>query len=182
MINSHLLHNGIKHFLWVIILQGRFAHFQVFHGKISYVDRLHIVGGNSLHSLQGEKIIQALLVSYVCVCVCVCVRALTRDWSLITGRGGYKTGKLRVQNLLHPSPQDRVKLFAPPPCKLWKPFMPPPFNMAITSSHPLPFCSSPPLPVISDQFLTTECVSVAMNTMLNVSSRRRPCLRKETCF
>ena len=41
------------------------------------------------------------------------------------GRGGYKMGKLRVRNFLHPPPpQDRVKLFAPPPppFKEWKLF------------------------------------------------------------
>ena len=45
-----------------------------------------------------------------------------RDWSLITGRGGvYKMGKFCAL------PQDRVKLFAPPPpFKEWKPFVTPP--------------------------------------------------------
>ena len=41
------------------------------------------------------------------------------------GEGGYKMGKSRVQNFLRPPPpQDRVKLFVPPP-----------FLMANTSSY-----------------------------------------------
>ena len=58
-----------------------------------------------------------------------------RDWSLITGRGGYKMGKSRVRNLLRPPPppQDRVKLFAPPLLKSGN-FSRPPYNMAKTSS------------------------------------------------
>ena len=31
------------------------------------------------------------------------------------GGGGYKMGKSRVRNFLRHPPQDRVKLFAPPP-------------------------------------------------------------------
>ena len=49
-------------------------------------------------------------------------RALTffRDQSLITGTGRYKIG-----NFLGPTPQDRVKLFVPPPPSAWlKPFPP----------------------------------------------------------
>ena len=51
-----------------------------------------------------------------------------RDWSLITGRAGYKMGKSRVQNLLCTPlpPQDMVKPFAPPPFGEWKLFVPPP--------------------------------------------------------
>ena len=40
-----------------------------------------------------------------------------RDWSLITGRGRYKMGKLWVRNLLCP-PQNRLKLFVPPLLRL----------------------------------------------------------------
>ena len=82
-----------------------------------------------------------------------------RDWSLIMGRGGYKMGKWRVRNFLHPTPQDRVQLFAAPPPLLIH-------NMAKTSIYgiktfvgvpspplPVPFCSPPPLPVISNQSL-----------------------------
>ena len=39
-----------------------------------------------------------------------------RDWSLITGRGGLQNGKIAGPKLFAPPPpQDRVKLFAPPP-------------------------------------------------------------------
>ena len=47
-----------------------------------------------------------------------------RDWSLITGRGGYKMGKSRVRNLLCP-PSRQGKTFPPPPFKEWKLFVPP---------------------------------------------------------
>ena len=59
-----------------------------------------------------------------------------RDWSLITGRGGYKMGKSGVQNLLcaPPPPQDKVKLSTTPPLKM-ETFCVSPFNMAKTSSY-----------------------------------------------
>ena len=60
---------------------------------------------------------------------------LIRDWSLITGRGGYKMGKLRVQNFLRPPPSRQGKTFRAPPFKEWKLFTPPPYNMAKTSSY-----------------------------------------------
>ena len=51
------------------------------------------------------------------------------------GEGGYKMGKLRVRNFCAPPPhpQDRVKVFAPPPFKGWELFAPP-FSLAKTSS------------------------------------------------
>ena len=44
-----------------------------------------------------------------------------RDWSLITGRGGYKMGKLWVRNFLHPPSRQDKTFCAPPPfkVKLW---------------------------------------------------------------
>ena len=113
-----------------------------------------------------------------------------RDWSLITGRGGYEMGKSRVRNFLTPPPSRHGKTFCAPPFKEWKLFAPPPYNMAKTSSYsvktihkmfvppppsawlkpfppplfvgvklhvppPLPF-GAPPLPVISDQSLSSS--------------------------
>ena len=50
-----------------------------------------------------------------------------RDWSLITGRGGYKMGKSWVRNFLHPAPpKDRVKPFASPLFKSGNFSRPPP--------------------------------------------------------
>ena len=72
---------------------------------------------------------------------------LVRDWSLITGRGGLQNGKIASPKLFAPPPpQDRVKLFAPPLLKSGN-FSCPSYNMAKTSSNPLP--------VISDQSLST---------------------------
>ena len=51
-----------------------------------------------------------------------------RDWSLITGRGGYKMRKSRV----------RVKLFAPPPpFKGWQLFAPPPPSLWLKLQAPI---------------------------------------------
>ena len=49
-----------------------------------------------------------------------------RDWSLITGRGGYKMGKSMARNFLPPPPSSKGKTFhAPPPTfKEWKLFVP----------------------------------------------------------
>ena len=44
-----------------------------------------------------------------------CILYTIRDWSLITGRGGLQNGKIAGLKLFVPPPQDRVKLFAPPP-------------------------------------------------------------------
>ena len=41
-------------------------------------------------------------------------RGAVRDWSLITGRGGLKNGKIAGPKCLRPHPQDKVKLFASP--------------------------------------------------------------------
>ena len=65
------------------------------------------------------------------------------DWSLITG----KIGKFWVRNFLHPQSR-QCKTFRTPPFKEWNLFVPPPFNMANTSSYcvkttPKPFV--PPL-------------------------------------
>ena len=63
---------------------------------------------------------------------------VVRDWSLITGRGGYKMRKLRVQNCisLPPPPHGQGKTFCVPPFKERKLVVtPPPFNMAKTSSY-----------------------------------------------
>ena len=51
------------------------------------------------------------------------------------GGGDLRNGKIAGPKLVVPSPQDRVKLFAPPPpFKGWKLFVPPPITMAKTSS------------------------------------------------
>ena len=72
-----------------------------------------------------------------------------RDWSLITGRwGGYKMGKLRVQNLLRPPPPPprQGKTFCTPGFKESKLFASP-FNMARTwlprKNYCKTFCASP---------------------------------------
>ena len=49
-----------------------------------------------------------------------------RDWSLITGRGGYQMGRSRVQNFLHPPPFKAKTLSAPPPFLGVNLHMPPP--------------------------------------------------------
>ena len=66
---------------------------------------------------------------------CINCKAV-RNWSLITGRGAYKMGKLWVRNFLRP-PQDRVKTIAPPPpCgNFLRPPPPPPLNMAKVPSY-----------------------------------------------
>ena len=71
-----------------------------------------------------------------------------RDWSLITGREGYKMGKSQVQNLLRPPhpPQDRVKLFVPPLLKSGNFLCPPPYNMAKTSSYSVKTTPKPFVP------------------------------------
>ena len=47
-----------------------------------------------------------------------------RDWSLITGKGGYKMGNSRVRNFFAPPPpQDSNTFRAPPPFKVWKLFI-----------------------------------------------------------
>ena len=59
-------------------------------------------------------------------------------------------------NLSAPPPPSRQrKTFCAPPCKDWKlSAPPPPFRRGKTlRAPPLPFCSPPPLPVISDQSL-----------------------------
>ena len=56
-----------------------------------------------------------------------------RDWSLITGKGGYKMGKSQVRNLLHP-PSRQGKTFCDPLFKSGN-VLRPPFNMAKTSSY-----------------------------------------------
>ena len=60
-------------------------------------------------------------------------------------------GKSRVHNFLCPPPQDRVKVFAPPPLLKIGNFTRPPYNIAKTSSYrvktiatPKPFVPPPP--------------------------------------
>ena len=54
-----------------------------------------------------------------------------RDWSLITGRGGgLQNGKIAGPKRFAPPPQDRVKLFAPPPFLKSGNFSRRPYNMA----------------------------------------------------
>ena len=59
-----------------------------------------------------------------------------RDWSLITGRGGLKNGKIAGPKLFAPPPSRQGKTFRAPPFKEWKLYAPPPpYNMAKTSSY-----------------------------------------------
>ena len=102
--------------------------------------------------------------------------ALLRDWSLFTGRGGYKMGESWVRNFLRPpSRQDKTFRAPPPPLKsgkfsgppptIWlklqataeklpQNFLCPPFSMARTFSAPPPLFVTvklhmPPLPFCS---------------------------------
>ena len=85
-------------------------------------------------------------VYFSCVHCCYFWR-IVRDWSLITGRRGYKMGKLRAQNFLRP-PLRQGKTFRAPLLKSGN-FLRPPFNMAKTSSYhvettPKRFVTPPP--------------------------------------
>ena len=75
----------------------------------------------------------------------LCPKHYLRDWSLITGRGGYKMGKSRVRNFLrHPPPSRQGKTSRAPLLNFLRT---PPFNFAKTSSYcvkttPKPFVPS----------------------------------------
>ena len=108
--------------------------------------------------------------NHACLNSCRMLQALKcrhvdfRDWSLITGRGGYKMGKSRVKlfappllksgNFSHPPLQYGFKLLrknypktlcAPPPPSAWLKLFPPPLFVEV-KLHPLPFCSPPAPP------------------------------------
>ena len=76
----------------------------------------------------------------------VCLVQL-RDWSLITGRGGYKMGKSRVRNFLRPPPSRQGKIFRAPPFKEWKLFAPPlqyGYNFKLPCKNYPKTCCAPP--------------------------------------
>ena len=125
-----------------------------------------------------------------------CTLNTLRDWSVITWRGGYKMGKSRVRNFLHPpSQQDKTfrapflksgNLLRPPFLKsgnLLRPpflksgnFLRPPFNMAKTSSYCIETTSKlfvPPPPPFS--MAETLSVPLFAGIKLNMPSRSSIC-------
>ena len=79
---------------------------------------------------------------------------LKGDWSLITGRG--VLGKMTDSKLFAPPTSRQGKIFRTPPLKSGNFLRPPPLQYGKTSRAPLPFCNPPPLPVISDQSLSSQ--------------------------